>query len=98
NATWDVAEWIWRDNYLDIRRACRFLENVDKCFMDEALKERMKYEARALRAYYHMECLLYFGGIPIVTKSLTPNENFLKRNTEQEVYDFVASELKICGE
>jgi hypothetical protein len=98
NATWDVAEWIWRDNYLDIRRACRFLENVDKCFMDEELKERMKYEARALRAYYHLECLLYFGGIPIVTKSLTPAENVLARNTEQEVYDFIEAELKVCGE
>lgn len=98
NPTWDVAEWIWRDNYLDIRRACRFLENVDKCFMDSTLRERMKYEARALRAYYHLECLLYFGGIPIVTKSLTPNENALARNTAEEVYDFIEAELKICGE
>ncbi|RPE09027.1 RagB/SusD family nutrient uptake outer membrane protein [Chitinophaga lutea] len=98
NPTWDVAEWIWRDNYLDIRRACRFLENVDKCFMDSTLRERMKYEARALRAYYHMECLLYFGGIPIVTKSLTPTENVMKRNTAEEVYAFIESELNACGE
>lgn len=98
NPTWDVAEWIWRDNYLDIRRACRFLENVDKCFMDANLRERMKLEARALRAYYHMECLLYFGGIPIVTKSLTPLNNAQKKNTKEEVYDFVLKELTECGE
>ncbi|MCK7557418.1 RagB/SusD family nutrient uptake outer membrane protein [Chitinophaga sedimenti] len=66
--------------------------------MDSALKARYKYEARALRAYYHMELLLYFGGIPIVTKSLPQAENLQARNTEQEVYDFIRSELLECGE
>lgn len=98
NPTWDVAEWIWRDNYLDIRRANRFLENADKCFMDSLLRDRMKFEARALRAYYHLECLLFFGRIPISTVSLTPEENKLKRNTVDEVYNFILTELNACGE
>ncbi|MGO4292583.1 RagB/SusD family nutrient uptake outer membrane protein [Chitinophaga sp. RAB17] len=98
NSTWDVAEWIWRDDYIDIRRACRFLENVDKCFMDDALRTRMKYEARALRAFYHMEIMLFFGDIPIVTTSVTPLENHLKRDPADKVYAFVLSELKDCAE
>lgn len=97
NPTWDVAEWIWRDDYIDIRRACRFLENVDKCFMDETLRSRMKYEARALRAFYHMEIMLFFGDIPIVTQSVTPLENHLKRDATDKVYAFILSELQDCA-
>lgn len=98
NPTWDVAEWIWRDDYIDIRRACRFLENVDKCFMDDKLRTRMKFEARALRAYYHMEIMLFFGDIPIVTKSITPAENHLKRDGVDKVYQFILSELQSCAD
>src|SRR5690606_5889045 len=81
-----------------IRRANRFLENIDKAYMDSGDKARMKLEARALRAYYHMELLLFFGDIPLVTKSINPDENFLPRTPANEVYDFIVSELKDCAE
>jgi hypothetical protein len=97
NPTWDVGAGIWEDDFKDIRRACRFLENVDRCFMEEDLKARYKYEARALRAYYHMELLMFFGGLPIVTASTTPADSYLKRNTEAEVYDFIVAELTDCA-
>lgn len=97
NGTWGVGLGIWRDDYKTIRRANRFLENVDKCYMDEELKTRFKYEARALRAYYHMELLLFFGGVPLMTKSVVPDASYLKRNTEKEVYDFVLAELTECA-
>ncbi len=98
NSNWSTALWFWSSDFSGTRRASRFLENVDKCFMDESLKTRMKYEARALRAFYHMELYQFFGAIPIITKSLTPNENTLKRNTDQEVYDFIVSELRACAQ
>ncbi|WP_173820296.1 RagB/SusD family nutrient uptake outer membrane protein [Niastella vici] len=97
NPTWDVGTGIWQDDFKDIRRACRFLENVDNCFMDDSLKNRYKYEARALRAYYHMELMLFFGGIPIIKTSATPAESYLERNTEADVYNFVVSELTDCA-
>lgn len=100
SSAWGVAENIWKDDYIDIRRANRFLENVDKCVMDEARKSRMKLEARALRAYYHMELMIYFGDIPLVTKTLSEEkgENKMSRNKLAEVYSFVVSELKECAE
>lgn len=97
NSNWSTALWFWSSDFSGTRRASRFLEHVDKCFMDEELKTRMKYEARALRAYYHMELFQSFGAIPIVTKSLTPNENSVTRNSEKEVYDFIISELTACA-
>lgn len=91
--SWDKSHHIWQDNYKTIRRAARFLENVDRVYMDETLKTRYKYEARALRAYYHMELLMLFGGVPIVTTAVKPNESSLSRNTKEQVYNFVVSEL-----
>ncbi|WP_160715759.1 RagB/SusD family nutrient uptake outer membrane protein [Chitinophaga solisilvae] len=97
NSSWGVALSLWQDDYKDIRRACRFLENVDNCYMDSTLKDRYKYEARAMRAYYHMEMMMFFGGIPIVTTSLSPGNSNTRRNTEKEVYDFIISELTACA-
>jgi hypothetical protein len=94
---WAVALSIWTDDYIDIRRANRFLENVDRVYMNETDRQRMKYEARALRAYYHMELLMFFGDVPLVTKSTLPNENKLPRNKSKEVYDFIVAELKECA-
>ncbi|WMI68154.1 RagB/SusD family nutrient uptake outer membrane protein [Mangrovimonas sp. YM274] len=97
SASWDVALQIWTADYKCIRRAARFLENVDNVYMDEELKSRYKWEAKALRAYYHMELMMLYGGVPIVTTALTPNESQVARNTEQEVYDFVIEELMQCA-
>jgi hypothetical protein len=95
---WGVGTGIWDDDYRDIRRANRFLENIDRAYMPvEVLKNQYVYEARALRAYYHMELSMFFGGITIMKSSVTPGTSFLPRNTAKEVYDFVISELKECA-
>lgn len=98
NSDWGVALHIWRDNYKNIRRANRFLENIHRALMSPILKERYINEARALRAYYHMEMFMAFGPIPISAESLDPNENYLARNTDEECYNFVVGELKAAAE
>lgn len=95
---WEVALQTWQGDYLSIRKANRYLENVDNVFMDEALKARYKAEARALRAYFHMELLLLYGEVPILTNSLTQDQNTASRNTEQEVYEFVIGEFSAAAE
>jgi hypothetical protein len=98
NSTWGVARTIWDDDYRDIRRANRFLENIDRAYMPNVeLKSRYIYEARALRAYYHMELSMFYGGITIMKESVTPNTSALPRNTAKEVYDFVIAELTDCA-
>lgn len=98
NSDWGVALHIWRDNYKNIRRANRFIENVGKALMSQTLKERYINEARALRAYYHMELFMFFGPIPISKYSLDPNENTLVRDSEEDCYDFIISELLEAAE
>lgn len=97
SSRWGVSSSLWADDYTCIRRANRFLENIGAAYIDAELKERMKQEARALRAYYHMELMLVFGDIPLLTKSLTPTENQSFRTPQKEVYDFVVAELKDCA-
>lgn len=95
---WGVATSLWQDDYICIRRANRFLENVDAVYMDNELRERMKLEARALRAYYHMELLMVFGDIPLLDYSLAPDENKAERTPVKQVYDFVVAELTESAE
>lgn len=95
---WGIASSLWTDDYICIRRSNRFLENVDHVYMDNDLRERMKLEARALRAYYHMELMMVFGDIPLLQKSLAPDENYSSRTSVDEVYDFIKSELTYCAQ
>lgn len=96
---WGVGTGIWDDDYRDIRRANRFLENIDRAYMPvETLKKQYIYEAKALRAYYHMELFMFFGPITIMKQSVNPESSYLPRNTEQEVYDFIISELTECAQ
>src|SRR5690606_15897619 len=95
---WDKANHIYMDNYKTIRRVNRLLENIDRVYMDEWLRERYILEARALRAYYHMELLMLFGGVPIVKTALSPDNSKMQRNTEEEVYAFAMSEFRDCAE
>lgn len=94
---WDKSKHIYGDNYKTIRRTNRLLENIHRVYMEEPLKERYIMEARALRAYYHMELLMLFGGVPIVKTSLDPEESRVARNSAEEVYEFVMSEFAACA-
>src|SRR5690606_2872677 len=97
NSDWDKSNHIYMDNYKTIRRTNRLLENIHRVYMEEPLKERFILEARALRAYYHMELLMLFGDIPIVKTVLSPEESKIAKNTKEEVYDFIMSEFAVCA-
>ncbi|MET6996445.1 RagB/SusD family nutrient uptake outer membrane protein [Chitinophaga defluvii] len=89
---------VWENNYARIRMASRFIENAERAYMDSTLRTRYIYEARAMRAWYHLDLYLYFGAIPIITKAVTPVESGgLKRSSIQEVVNFITSELEICA-
>jgi len=77
-----------------IRNACRFIEHYQKAYVADAdKKSRYGAEARALRAWYHLQLFMLYGPIPIVSHSLNANEQFVKRNTQEEVVQFISSEF-----
>lgn len=85
----------WSLSYARIARANYFIENVDKTPMDAAIIERMKAEARFIRATQYFYLSQYFGAVPLVTKTLTAAEaNVVTKSPKADVAAFVITELK----
>ncbi|MFZ4455058.1 MAG: RagB/SusD family nutrient uptake outer membrane protein [Bacteroidales bacterium] len=76
-----------------IRNGWIFIENVDRVpDMDAALKARLKGEARMIIACHYADMYRHFGGLPLVTKAFTANDNMvLPRATAKETLDFITS-------
>ncbi|MDR0540923.1 MAG: RagB/SusD family nutrient uptake outer membrane protein, partial [Dysgonamonadaceae bacterium] len=54
---------------------------------------RLRAESRFLRAYYYMELIKRYGGVPIITEVLLPSNDALPaRNTFDECVDFIVKE------
>ena len=88
-----VVGAVWTRAYKAIYRANYFLENIDKVQMDATLKAQYIAEARFLRAYEYFYMSVLYGGVPLVTKTLTIAEaNSQTRNTLKEVQDYAISE------
>lgn len=93
--TWAYAEDIWVQNYAVIRKANSFMEKIDAVPGDDALKIRMKAEAKFLRAFSYEELVKCFGGVPLMLTAGTPEESIIPRNTYDEC---VAQIVKDCDE
>jgi len=85
----------WGDHYTGIKTCNIFLENVDNvASMDPVLKERMKAEARFLRAFQYFQLMTWFGDVPLFDKDI-PLEESLKigRSPKTAVLEFILNEL-----
>ena len=84
----------WTLSYARIARANYFIENVDKTPADTAIINRMKAEARFIRATQYFYLSQYFGAVPLVTTTLTAAEaNVVTKTAKADVALFVISEL-----
>jgi len=80
--------------YKGIRAANYFLENVGKITpANAALVNSRKGEVLALRAYYYLKLVGWFGGVPLVTSSVTISEAAqLARADASKIYDQISSD------
>ncbi len=85
-----VLHPLYRRNYIGIFRSNLVINNVDLQSPDVT---RFKAEAKFLRAYYHFELFKHFGPIPVVLTPLTPDDTNLERNTMDEVFNAIVSDL-----
>ena len=84
----------WDRRYTGIKSANLLIENIDRVDMDEAIKTRMKAEARFLRAYMHFQLMTWFGDIPLLDHDPTIEEaQTITRTPRAEVLAFVLNEL-----
>ncbi len=71
DASSGVASLAWNQGYRGIRRSNELLANVDRIpRIDATLKERVKGEAKALRAYQYFLLANYFGDVPLILDTI----------------------------
>jgi hypothetical protein len=83
----------WSSDYDMVYYSNVVLENVPDVDMDPFLQARILAEARFLRAYGYYQLVTLFGGVPLVTKTLSPSEDQIPRATADEIWDFIEAEL-----
>lgn len=85
----------WKRCYEGIKTCHTLLENIDRVpGMDESLNNRMKAEARFIRAYLYFRLANHYGDVPLFDHALTVAEaNSISRSPKAEVIDFVRTEL-----
>ncbi len=96
-----VMEW-WENSYYTIRNLNEFIERVPSSPLSDRKKAIRIAEARFLRAFCYFAMVKRYGGVPLLTTvpQLDSPEELLypKRNTEQELWDFIISETKEISE
>lgn len=84
-------------NYADIRQDYLILENIDQVKdMDATTKTMVKGEMKGLIAYRYMGMFIRYGGVPVVSKSLTPSDSLdIPRASLQATEDTI---LSLCDQ
>lgn len=84
--------------YSTVRIANNFILNIDKCEMSEALKERMKAEARFFRAWQYVQLTTKFGKAYIFTDVPEFDSPNVERDPVEKVQAFILDELAAIAE
>ncbi|MCY7422603.1 MAG: RagB/SusD family nutrient uptake outer membrane protein [Chitinophagaceae bacterium] len=85
----------WAFYYGGIKSCNIFLENIDKnTSLNATVKERMKAEARFVRAWHHFNLMKWWGDVPLLKKDITGDEaKTIARSSKADVLAFVLAEL-----
>jgi hypothetical protein len=88
--------------YWNIRNANEFIVGMRNSSFNKEFIDQKVAEARYLRAHEYWQMVKRYGGVPILTEPQdvdAPIEELnVPRNSEQEVYDFIASEMDAIAE
>lgn len=94
NGAHDQAEY-WP--YNNIRSTNEIIEILKEATFDEDMVAQSIAEARWLRAFMYFELVKRYGGVPLLTEAQSIDqpieELYVERNSEKEIYDFIASEM-----
>lgn len=93
----NIFSGLWERCYTLINRANNAINTMDnvKSWSSEAERNRLMGEAHFLRAMGYFELVKIFGGVPI---RLTLENSNIPRNTVDEVYTQIATDLKAAIE
>ena len=96
-----LLEW-WNQAYVIIRPLNRLIEILPSSDNEAEFITSRIAEARFLRAFNYFALVKRYGGVPLITKEImidAPEEElYPARNSEQEIYDFIISEMDAIEE
>ena len=97
NSNFSMGTQLWAVNYTLIRKANTLIARIDGVpTTNTALKDRLKAEAKFLRAFAYADLVKSFGGVPlIITEQNASDDLEVPRNTYDECVAFI---LKECDE
>lgn len=92
--TGTMREMTWDRSYKNIRSCNLFLEKIDNVpFDDQSKKDQLKGEVLFLRAYFYHQLVSFYGGVPLITKTYTLNDDFAgSRETYENCIKFISEE------
>ncbi|MCO6476454.1 MAG: RagB/SusD family nutrient uptake outer membrane protein, partial [Phaeodactylibacter sp.] len=88
----------WRLSYSGITQCNAVLENVPGIEMEGSLKDRILGEAYFLRAYYYFGLAQVFGGVPLMTKVLPPEDLKVPRAPVADIFRQVVEDCNAAAE
>lgn len=89
-----VVGSLWQGSYIRIAVCNDFLENIEAVDMNETTKKRMIAEVRFIRSTTYFYLSQFWGDVPLVTKTLTPDEaNEVTKSTKTEIVNFIIDEF-----
>jgi len=89
----DLFENAWSSNYRGIGRANTVLANIDEANLGEEVANKIKGEAKFLRAFFYADLLDKFGGVPLITDQPNPSQNDQGRASEDDMLNLILNDL-----
>lgn len=86
---------LWTAAYVTIQRANTLITGMErgKEQVSEPVYNRIQAEARIIRAWAYYHLTFMFGGVPLVTHPLNPDEYQVAATPQAEIVDFLLAEL-----
>lgn len=94
NSTTGDAGTVWDNMYGAINSANILLQNVPKFYPDGTNKNIRLGEAYFMRAFNYFKLVKQYGGVPLKLTPSTSVEYEFTRNSVQEVYEQILSDMK----
>lgn len=90
--------WFYHWPYDQIRNCNTMLQKLRAAVLDSEQKDLLDAEVRFIRAYHYFLLVKRFGGVPLILEVQEYNPERIEelevaRSTEQDVYNFILSEM-----
>lgn len=91
----------WNDYYWNIKNCNIFFDNMASLDgLDESVRNVLIGEMTFFRAYYYMDLVNRFGGVPLITRTFNLNDTdmMVSRNSYEECVSFIVKEFQTAAD